>query len=137
MDRLAEKALPPGTHLFLKAEGDRLRVWTIGKAAHGGVNLEGGRNALMALASVLEGELPTGGADDLLAFARQAGSSLYGDGLGLTESDPLWGRAAVNVALAGPSAKVVTLGAPTPGAWALVINIRTPPPSSVRCWKTV
>lgn len=128
MDRLAEKALPPGTHLFLKAEGDRLRVWTIGKAAHGGVNLEGGRNALMALASVLEGELPTGGADDLLAFARQAGSSLYGDGLGLTESDPLWGRAAVNVALAGPSAKVVTLGAPTPGAWALVINIRTPPP---------
>ena len=128
MARLTAKPLPAGTHLKLHADGGVLHVVTMGKAAHGGVNLEGGRNALMALAGVMKGELPTGGADDLLGFARQAGSDLYGDGLGLTEQDPLWGRAAVNVAMAGPSAQVIKMGAPTPEAWALVINIRTPPP---------
>lgn len=128
MARLRAKALPPGTRLQMKAEGATLEVATSGKSAHGGVNLEGGRNALMALASVVKDELPSGGADDLLAFARQAGSDLYGDGLGLTEQDPLWGRAAVNVAMAGPSAQIVKLGAPIAGAWSLLINIRTPPP---------
>jgi predicted dipeptidase len=128
MKRLAAKKLPPGTHLQMKVDGDQLEIATTGKSAHGGVNLEGGRNALMALAYVVEQELPSGGADDLLAFARQAGSSLYGDGLGLTEKNPLWGRAAVNVAMAGPSAKLITFGTPQPGTWSLVINIRTPPP---------
>ncbi|HXC17843.1 MAG TPA: Sapep family Mn(2+)-dependent dipeptidase [Holophagaceae bacterium] len=127
-DRLAAKMLPMGTHLLTQVDGDRLTITTTGKSAHGGVNLEGGRNALMALASVTETELPSGGADDLLAFARQAGSSLYGDGLGLTEKDPLWGRAAVNVAMAGPSAQVIKMGAPEAGSWSLLINIRTPPP---------
>jgi len=128
MARLAAKPLPAGTHLKLQADGGVLHVTTTGKAAHGGVNLEGGRNALMALADVMKDELPSGGADDLLAFARQAGSDLYGDGLGLTENDPLWGRAAVNVAMAGPSAQIIKMGAPMPEAWSLVINIRTPPP---------
>ncbi|MBS1766443.1 MAG: Sapep family Mn(2+)-dependent dipeptidase [Acidobacteria bacterium] len=127
MDRLRTKSLPQGTRLFMKAEDAVLRIWVTGKAAHGGVNLEGGRNALVALATVMKDELPSGGANDLLAFARQAGSSLYGDGLGLTEQDPLWGRAAVNVAMAGPSAKVITLGKPQPAAWGLVINIRSTP----------
>ena len=128
MKALAAKPLPPGTHLQMKADGDRLEIATTGKSAHGGVNLEGGRNALMALASVLENALPSGGADDLLAFARQAGRDLYGSGLGLTEQDPLWGRAAVNVAMAGPSQQIITMGVPTPGDWSLLINIRTPPP---------
>ena len=128
MARLQAKPLPPGTHLQLSEEDGLLHIVTSGKAAHGGVNLEGGRNALMALATVLKDELPSGGADDLLAFARQAGSSLYGDGLGLKEDDPLWGRAAVNVAMAGPSEQVIKLGAPKAEAWALVINLRTPPP---------
>ena len=128
MKRLAAKPLPPGTHLQTKTDGNTLQIATTGKSAHGGVNLEGGRNALMALASVTENELPSGCADDLLAFARQAGSSLYGDGLGLTEQDPLWGRVAVNVAMAGPSEKIITFGASQPGTWSLVINLRTPPP---------
>lgn len=128
LKRLMEKPLPPGTHLRSKVDGNALELTTTGKSAHGGVNLEGGRNALMALAVVMKDELPSGGADDLLAFARQAGSDLYGDGLGLIEKDPLWGRAAVNVALAGPSASTLKLGAATPGAWTLIINIRTPPP---------
>ncbi len=126
--RLAAKQLPPGTHVQTKAAGDTLEISTTGKSAHGGVNLEGGRNALVELASLMKDELPSGGADDLLAFARQAGSDLYGDGLGLTEKDPLWGRAAVNVAMAGPSATTLKMGAPQAGTWSLVINIRTPPP---------
>lgn len=128
MAKLAAKPLPPGTHLELKAEGGVLHITATGKSAHGGVNLEGGRNALMALASVMEEELPSGGADDLLAFARQAGADLYGTGLGLTEQDPLWGRVAVNVAMAGPSQGMIRLGQPVPGAWSLMINLRTPPP---------
>lgn len=128
MKRLAAKPLPAGTHLHMKRDGNTLEVATTGKSAHGGVNLEGGRNALMALASAMKDELPSGGADDLLAFARQAGSSLYGDGLGLTEKDPLWGRAAVNVAMAGPSDRIITMGAHASGTWSLLINIRTPPP---------
>jgi predicted dipeptidase len=128
MKRLAAKRLPPGTHLLMKADGATLAITATGKSAHGGVNLEGGRNALVALAMAMKDELPSGGADDLLAFARQAGGDLYGDGLGLTEKDPLWGRAAVNVAMAGPSAQVVKMGAPLAGTWALLINIRTPPP---------
>ncbi|HTL98335.1 MAG TPA: Sapep family Mn(2+)-dependent dipeptidase [Holophagaceae bacterium] len=128
MKRLAAKPLPPGTRLQAKPDGSHLEITTAGKSAHGGVNLEGGRNALMALASATEHELPSGGAEDLLAFARQAGASLYGDGLGLTEQDPLWGRVAVNVAMAGPSDRIVKLGAPEAGAWALLINLRTPPP---------
>ncbi|HXC16533.1 MAG TPA: Sapep family Mn(2+)-dependent dipeptidase [Holophagaceae bacterium] len=128
MKRLSAKPLPPGTHLQTKADGASLVIATTGKSAHGGVNLEGGRNALLALASVVKDELPSGGADDLLAFARQAGSDLYGDGLGLTEKDPLWGRAAVNVAMAGPSVQVTRMGAPIAGDWSLLINIRTPPP---------
>jgi succinyl-diaminopimelate desuccinylase len=126
--RLLAKLLPPGTHLQTKVDGATLEIATTGKSAHGGVNLEGGRNALVALASVMENELPSGGADDLLAFARQAGSDLYGDGLGLTEKDPLWGRAAVNVAMAGPSAQIIKIGASEVGSWSLLINIRTPPP---------
>src|SRR2546430_11742057 len=47
-----------------------------GRAAHAGVNLSGGLNALFALARTVEGELPAGGADDLLAFARFAGQDL-------------------------------------------------------------
>ena len=69
-----------------------------GKSAHAGVKLTGGRNALVGLAMLMEGRLPAGGADDLLAFARLAGQDLYGTGLGITDSDPLWGRYTVNVA---------------------------------------
>ena len=85
-----------------------------GKSAHSGVNIEGGRNALVSLARLADGLLPPSGARDLLAFARFAGQDLYGTSLGLTSDDPLWGRFAVNVA--------------TIKDGTLTINLRRPPP---------
>ncbi|HJW43807.1 MAG TPA: Sapep family Mn(2+)-dependent dipeptidase [Geothrix sp.] len=120
--RLERRPLGPGCRLRLALEpaGDAtaLAVAVTGKAAHGGVNLEGGRNALVALARLLEGELPPGGPDDLLAFARLAGEDLTGTGLGLTEADPLWGRIAVNVATLKPEKE---------GRLVLTLNLRATP----------
>jgi succinyl-diaminopimelate desuccinylase len=111
---------PPGQDISVSVEpaGDRLRVTTRGRAAHGGVNLAGGRNALVALARLVEGLLPSGGADDLLAAARLAGKDLQGGGFGLTERHPLWGRYSVNVATLKPEGP----------NHRLLINLRRPPP---------
>jgi succinyl-diaminopimelate desuccinylase len=120
--RLRERALPEGTRLELvQAVGDdsHLAVVTRGKSAHGGVNLEGGRNALVALARVTEGLLPASGENDLLAFARLAGQDLYGTGLGLTLNDPIWGRYLVNVASVKPQKD---------GKLRLMVVLRRPPP---------
>lgn len=96
---LSKVTLPEGTRLVTGVgENGRLRVVAYGKAAHSGVNLTGGRNALVALARALEGKLPTGGANDLLTFARLAGHDLHGTRLGITDTDPIWGRYGVNVA---------------------------------------
>jgi len=114
--------MPEGTRLVVGGEeGDTLRVVAYGKSSHAGVNPTGGRNALVALARALEGKLPRGGADDLLAFARVAGQDLYGTGLGITDNDPLWGRYVVNVATIKPS-----LNDPTKTR--LFINLRRTPP---------
>lgn len=118
---LAQARMPEGTRLETKVEGDRLRVTVYGKSAHAGVNIAGGRNALVALARALEGELPAGGADDLFAFARMAGQDVYGTGLGLTTEDPLWGRYAVNVATLKQSKD-------DPSKAILYINLRRTPP---------
>ena len=118
--KLKAVQLPEGTRLVTNAVGDTLQVATYGKSAHAGVNLTGGRNALVALAIVMKGNLTPGGADDLLNFARLAGSDLYGSGLGITDSDPLWGRYAVNVATIKP--------AEDPKQMTLTINIRSIPP---------
>src|SRR5437868_1610419 len=96
VSRLVARTPPAGTRLEISARGDELEVLAHGRAAHSGVNAEGGRNALLALARVSEGELPTGGADDLLAFARFAGSDLRGSALGLPQDT--WGGYVVNVA---------------------------------------
>src|SRR5260370_33312042 len=97
-NRLCVKAAPEGLRTECTVVDDRLTLRAYGRAAHSGVNIEGGRNALVHLARIVEGELPPGGASDLLAFARLAGADIYGTGLGLTLSDPIWGRYAVNVA---------------------------------------
>jgi predicted dipeptidase len=118
-DRLSKKKLPVGTALRTEIAESELTVLVTGKSAHGGVNLEGGRNALVALAQLMEGELPRGGADDLLGFARLAGQDLYGTGLGLTRREPIWGRYAVNVAtIKDADAAKKTL---------VVVTRRTPP----------
>lgn len=121
IDALGKVTLPEGTRLVTRADGDALRIVTYGRSAHAGVNLTGGRNALVALARLMEGRLPRGGADDLLAFARAAGQDLYGTGLGIKDDDPLWGRYAVNLATIKTStedAKRTSLG----------INLRRIPP---------
>lgn len=128
--RLAKKTLPPGTRLETKLDGDTLTVTARGKSAHGGVNLEGGRNALVALARALDGELPRGGADDLLAFARLAGQDLHGTGLGIGAADPLWGHYSVNVATIqkGPLIPPPTPGPEKPRERTLVVVTRRIPP---------
>ncbi|TMB31688.1 MAG: M20/M25/M40 family metallo-hydrolase [Deltaproteobacteria bacterium] len=72
--RLAARTPSTGTRLQILRQAAELEVVVRGRAAHGGMNLEGGRNALVSLARIVEGELPPGGVDDLLAFARLAGS---------------------------------------------------------------
>lgn len=116
--RVAARALPAGTQLEIGGEGAALVLRVRGKAAHAGVNATGGRNALVALATILEPELPPGGARDILAFARLAGQDLEGTALGLMESHPTFGRAVV----------VPTMVRTTPeGLLKLSINIRTNP----------
>lgn len=120
--QLKASKLPEGTRLATNVTADGvLQIVTYGKSAHAGVNLAGGRNALVALAKVMEGRLPRGGADDLLAFARLAGSDLSGSGLGITDRDPVWGSYAVNVATIKPDAD-------DPKKFTLTINIRSIPP---------
>ena len=113
--------LPEGRRLATLANGDTFRIVVYGKSAHAGVNLTGGRNAIVGLAQLMEGRLPRGGADDLLTFARIAGQDLYGTGLGITDSDPLWGRYAVNVA-------TIKTDPDNEKNTQLTINIRSIPP---------
>jgi len=121
MDAINAAPRPPDTRVVMRATGDTLWIVAYGHSAHAGVNLEGGRNALVALARVLDGKLPSGGADDLLAFVRAAGTDIYGTGLGITDRDPLWGRYAVNIATIKPDAN-------DPKRSTLTINIRRIPP---------
>lgn len=121
MESIQRVKLPPGTRIAMRARDDGLQVVAYGHSAHAGVNIEGGRNALVALARAMENLLPAGGANDLLAFARVAGRDIYGTGLGFTESDPVWGRYAVNVA-------TIKRDADDPKKYTLTINIRSTPP---------
>ncbi len=121
-ERARSRPLPEGTRLeFVQELGDKAHLTIVvhGKSAHGGVNIQGGRNALVALARTTEGLLPASGENDLLAFAGLAGQDLYGTGLGLTENDPVWGRYLVNVATVKPR---------DDGKLRLSIALRRPPP---------
>jgi succinyl-diaminopimelate desuccinylase len=118
---LASVKLPKGTRFASQAEGATLRIVAYGHSAHAGVNLEGGRNALVALAKLMQGKLPSGGANDLLSFAQTAGQDIYGTGLGIRDNDPIWGRYAVNVATIKPAEN-------DPKQLSLTINIRRTPP---------
>ena len=113
--------MPEGTRLVVAEQSDLLRVIAYGKSAHAGVNITGGRNALVALSRVVEGHLPSGGARDLLDFARLAGKDIYGTGLGIMDRDPIWGRYAVNVATVKPKEDDLK-------SLVLFINLRRIPP---------
>jgi succinyl-diaminopimelate desuccinylase len=113
--------MPEGTSVDVTPEEKLLRIVTHGHSAHSGMNLEAGRNALLALAKLMEGRLPESGANDLLAFARKAGSDLHGASLGITDRDPVWGQYSVNVATIKPADG-------TPGSLTLMTNLRRIPP---------
>ncbi len=120
-DALHLKDPGPDIRLEVIPRGSELEIIAHGRAAHGGMNLEGGRNALVGLARAVEGTLPAGGADDLLAFARHAGVDLYGKALGLDSlATPGWGGWTVNVALIKRD--------PKDGALTMTVNLRRPPP---------
>jgi predicted dipeptidase len=119
--QLRAAKLPEDTRLVVKADEDLMRVVAYGKSAHAGVNLTGGRNALVALARALDGKLPAGGVDDLLRFVRLAGQDLHGTGLGIKDDDPIWGRYAVNIATVKPKED-------DPEKVVLFINLRRIPP---------
>ncbi|MCU1349736.1 MAG: hypothetical protein JWO56_2766 [Acidobacteria bacterium] len=123
LDALAKVKLPEGTRFATRADDQRqsLRIVAYGRSAHAGVNIEGGRNALVALARLMDGKLPSGGANDLLTFAGIAGHDIYGTGLGITDNDPVWGHYAVNVATIKPDEK-------DPKLLSLTINLRRTPP---------
>ena len=88
--------LPPDTSLEISGEGADRLVVTRGRAAHAGMAPERGRNALVALAVAVQGQLPPSAAADLLEYARVAGADVRGRGLGLTLDDPLWGAVDTN-----------------------------------------
>jgi succinyl-diaminopimelate desuccinylase len=119
MHRIQNYAVPKGYRLDVKRSGQTVTVTAHGRSAHAGVNLEGGRNALVLLAHALDG-LANGRAADLLKFAGQAGNDLYGKRLGLPAKDPLWGNYAVNVATVKPDKD-------DPAKLTLTINIRANP----------
>lgn len=98
----AKAKLAPDTPLAFAVQKGLMRVVAYGRSTHAGVNLTNGRNALVALSHALEGLLPSGGVNDLLAFVRMAGKDLHGTGLGITDSDPVWGRYGVNIATVKP-----------------------------------
>ena len=105
-----------------KPLGDEAHLTVVahGKSAHGGVNIEGGPECARGAGPRDGGPAPASGENDLLAFARLAGQDLHGTGLGLTESDPIWGRYLVNVATDEATARRPKLR--------LEIVLRRPPP---------
>ena len=88
--------LPPDTSLEISGEGPERVLVARGRAAHAGVGLVRGRNALVALAVAVHGRLPPSAAADLLEYTRVAGANIRGRGLGLTLDDPLWGGVDTN-----------------------------------------
>jgi predicted dipeptidase len=116
---LCPAPIPKGYGCQATRDGDGVILATTGRAAHSGVNIEGGRNALVLMANILGSKLAASGARDLLEFAAMAGRDLHGAGLGLTQTDPLWGRYNVNVATLKPGPS---------GALVLTINLRRIPP---------
>lgn len=120
LNQLKAFKAPAGYKLSVEPQQNKVKVTAFGRAAHSGVNIEGGRNALVFLAEVLDGKLLPSQAADLLLFAKQSGKDIYGSGLGLPGKDPLWGHYAVNAATIKPDTD-------HPSALTLTINIRALP----------
>jgi predicted dipeptidase len=116
---LCPALIPEGYRCQAGGTAEQVRLTVTGRAAHSGMNLEGGRNALVFLANALKGKVQPSPAVELLEFAALAGSDLHGRGLRLTQEDPLWGRYGINVA---------TMKRVDDGGLKLTINLRRIPP---------
>lgn len=73
---LCPTPIPKGYGCETKLDGAEVILATTGRAAHSGVNIEGGRNALVLMANILSAKLAASGARDLLEFAAVAGRDL-------------------------------------------------------------
>lgn len=120
VNALKKTAAPANYKLAVESDAGKVTVTAYGRAAHSGVNIEGGRNALVFLAQVLNGKLLPSQAADLLLFAEESGNDIHGAGLGIANKDPLWGRYDVNAATIKPAKD-------NPKALTLTINIRALP----------
>ncbi len=120
VEQLKQTRAPADYKLSVERNGNTVTVTAHGRSAHAGVNIEGGRNALVFLGQALHGKLLQSQAADLLLFAEESGKDIYGSGLGLTTNDPLWGHYAVNVATIKPAKD-------HPEALTLTTNIRALP----------
>jgi succinyl-diaminopimelate desuccinylase len=116
---LCPATIPEGYSCETRGTPSETILTVTGRAAHSGMNLAGGRNALVLLANVLNGRLESSPAASLLEFAAIAGEDLHGAGLGIDQRDPLWGQYGVNVAMFKPAEG---------GKLALSINLRRIPP---------
>ena len=110
--------LPPGTTLEIRGTGAERTLVAHGRAAHAGVGLSRGRNALVALAVAVHGRLPACGGSDLLEYTFAAGKDSGGRGLGLPGPDPLWGPIDTNFGVVKREAN---------GWFGLHVNLRSPP----------
>jgi succinyl-diaminopimelate desuccinylase len=120
--RLLARKPDEGTWLEVQRKRELLEVIVHGRSAHAGVNLSGGRNALVSLAHLTADELPDCALADLLRFAAHAGADPRGGTLGLpAHAEEGWRGWDVNVATLGPTERLQ-------GKLALVVNLRRPPP---------
>ena len=110
--------LPPDTTLEIRGTGAERTLVAHGRAAHAGVGLSRGRNALVALAVAVHGRLPACGGSDLLEYTFAAGRDSGGRGLGLPGPDPLWGPIDTNFGVVKREAN---------GWFGLHVNLRSPP----------
>jgi predicted dipeptidase len=119
LEALCPTPVPAGYSCRAARTPEAVVLTVTGRAAHSGMNLAGGRNALVVLANILQGRVESCGAADLLEFAAIAGKDLYGGGLDLQHQHPLWGRYGVNVAMLKPAEG---------GGLTLTTNLRRIPP---------
>jgi succinyl-diaminopimelate desuccinylase len=120
VNALKKTAVPVDYKLSLERKASKVTVTAHGRAAHSGVNIEGGRNSLVFLGQALSDRLLRSQAADLLLFATESGKDIHGAGLGIAKEDPLWGRYDVNAATIKPAKD-------NPKALTLTINIRALP----------
>ncbi len=118
---LCPAKMPAGYACSTARERDETVMTVLGRAAHSGMNIEGGRNALVMLAGLLYDKVAECGARDLLEFAMMAGKDLHGAGLGLTQHDAVWGRYDVNVGV---------MKAEGEGGLKMTVNLRRIPPKT-------